>query len=103
MGIPPKPGTRLEQCQEVATCRRTDGQIYEIDERPLSRALDQGETTNAEEIIFDLRDGQKVTTLINATPIYSEDGEIVSAVAVIQDMTPLEDMQRLRNAFSRNG
>ena len=99
MGIPPKPGTRLELYQEVATCRRTDGQIYEIDERPLSRALDQGETTNAEEIIFDLPDGQKVTTLINAAPIFSEDGEIVSAVAVIQDMTPLEEIQRLRNDF----
>ena len=31
--------------------------------------------------------------------LYSEDGEIVSAVAVIQDMTPLEEVERLRRDF----
>ena len=53
----------------------------------------------AEEILFDLPDGRGVTTLVNATPIYSDDGEIVSAIAVIQDMTPLEEIERLRNEF----
>ena len=99
IGIPPKPGSRLEQYQKVAIYRRMDGRQYETDERPLSRALDQGETVHAEEILFDLPDGRRVTTLVNATPIYSEDGEVVSAVAVIQDMTPLEEMERLRNDF----
>ncbi len=37
--------------------------------------------------------------LVNATPIYSDDGEITSAVAVIQDMTPLEEVEQLRNEF----
>ena len=40
-----------------------------------------------------------MTTLVNATPIYSDDGEIVSAVAVVQDMTPLEEVERLRREF----
>ena len=40
-----------------------------------------------------------MTTLVNATPIYSDDGSIVSAVAVVQDMTPLEEIERLRNEF----
>ena len=40
-----------------------------------------------------------MTTLVNATPIYSDGGKIVSAVAVIQDMTPLEEVERLRNEF----
>ena len=53
----------------------------------------------AEEILFDLPDGRTVTTLVNATPIYADDGSIVSAVAVIQDMTPLEEVERLRNEF----
>ena len=37
--------------------------------------------------------------LINTTPIYSEDGRIESAVAVIQDMTPIEELERTRNEF----
>ena len=40
-----------------------------------------------------------MTTLINATPIHSEDGNIVSVVATIQDITPLEELERLRAEF----
>ena len=53
----------------------------------------------AEEVIFRFPDGRAVTTLANATPIYSEDGEIVAVVAVLQDMTPLAEMERLRSEF----
>ena len=42
-------------------------------------------------------DGRSVTTLINATPIYSEGGgELESVVVTIQDMTPLGEMEGLR-------
>ena len=50
----------------------------------------------AEEIVIEVPDGQSVTTLVNATPIRSEEGEVVSAVVTLQDMTPLEEMERLR-------
>ena len=84
---------------EAAVYRRTDGREYESDDRPLARALGRGEVVRAEEILLVRPDGLKVTTLVNATPIYSDEGEIVSAVAVIQDMTPLEEIERLRNEF----
>ncbi len=99
LGMSPEPGSTLVRYHEVAIYRRTDGQKYESDDRPLARALGHGEVVRAEEILFDLPDGRKVTTLVNATPIYSDDGEIVSAVAVIQDMTPLEEIERQRNEF----
>ena len=53
----------------------------------------------AEEVMLDLPGGRTITTLVNATPIYAEDGKIVSAAAMIQDMTPLEELERLRNEF----
>ena len=100
MGIPPEPGSRLERYQEASIYRRADGSKYQTEERPLSRALDHGETVRAEEILFDRQQGGgTISTLVNATPIYSEDGEIVSAVAVIHDMIPIQEMQRLRNEF----
>ena len=99
LGMSPEPGSTLVRYHEVAIYRRTDGEKYESHDRPLARALDRGEVVRAEEILFDLPDGRTVTTLVNATPIYSDDGEIVSAIAVIQDMTPLEEMERLRNEF----
>ena len=99
LGVSPEPGSTLVRYHEVAIYRRTDGEKYEGHERPLARALDRGDVVRAEEILFDLPDGRKVTTLVNATPIYSDDGEIVSAVAVVQDMTPLEEVERLRREF----
>ena len=36
---------------------------------------------------------------MNATPIRSEEGEVVSVVVTLQDMTPLEEMERLRAEF----
>ena len=99
LGMSPEPGSTLVRYHEVAIYRRTDGKKYEGHERPLARALDHGEIVRAEEILFDLPDGRKVNTLINATPIYSDDGKIVSAVAVVQDMTPLEEVERLRREF----
>ncbi len=99
LGMSPEPGSTLVDYHQVAIYRRTDGKRYEDHDRPLARALDRGEAVRAEEILVDLPGGRKVTTLVNATPIYSDDGEIVSAIAVVQDMTPLEEMERLRNEF----
>ena len=99
LGMSPEPGSTLVDYHQVAIYRRTDGKKYEDHERPLARALDRGEVVRAEEILVDLPGGRKVTTLVNATPIYSDDGEIVSAIAVVQDMSPLEEMERLRNEF----
>ena len=99
LGMSPEPGTTLVRYHEVAIYRRTDGEMYEGAERPLARALDKGEVVRAEEILLDRPGGGTTLVLVNATPIYSGDGRIVSAVAVLQDMTPLEELERQRNEF----
>ena len=99
LGMSPEPGTSLVRYHEVTIYRRMDGKQYEGRTRPLARALDHGEVVRAEEILLNLPDGRTMTILVNATPIYSDDGKIISAVAVLQDMTPLEEMERLRNEF----
>ena len=66
---------------------------------PLALALSTGETVRAEEIVLQAPGGQSVTTLINATPIFSEEDEVVSVVVTIQDMTPMEELERLRAEF----
>ena len=89
-------------CEEVlksTTFRRMDGSTISHDELPPQRAITSGELVRAEEIVIHRPDGEAVTTLINATPIYSDDGETVSVVATIQDITPLEELERLRAEF----
>ena len=53
----------------------------------------------AEEIVLQAPDGRSVTTLVNSTPIFSEEGEVESVVVTMQDMTPLEELERLRAEF----
>ena len=93
------PGRSQGDILSVLTFRRPDGREIPLAELPTQRALKSGETVRAEEIIIQLPDGEAVTTVINATPIFSEEGAIVSVVATVQDMTPLEDLQRLRAEF----
>ena len=39
------------------------------------------------------------STQVNATPIRSEDGGVESFVVTLQDLTPLEELERLRAEF----
>ena len=91
-------GRSLEQALSLFTFRRLDGREIPRAELPVERALG-GETVRTEEMVIHRPDGETVTTLVNATPIHSEDGEIVSVVATIQDITPLEELERLRAEF----
>ncbi len=79
--------------------RRPDLTLLQFDELPLQRALVYGETTRAEEMLFEFPDGRLIPVLVNATPILSSTGEVMSAIAAVQDMTSLEEVERLRNEF----
>ena len=81
------------------TFRRGDGREVSLEEYSLAQALSAGETVRAEEIVMQGPGGESVTTLVNATPIPSEEGEIDSYVVTLQDLTPLEEQERLRAEF----
>ena len=93
------PDRSPEQLLEVLTFRRADGREIALDEVPLARALSTAETVRAEEIVIQVPDGRSVTTLVNATPIRSKDGEVESFVVTMQDLAPLEELERLRAEF----
>ena len=93
------PDGSAEELLDMLTFRRADGREVSLEEFPLAQALSTGETVRAEEIVIEVPGGGSVTTLVNATPIRSEEGEVVSVVVTLQDMTPLEEMERLRAEF----
>ena len=93
------PDGSAEQLLDMLTFRRADGREISLEEFPLAQALSTGETVRAEEIVIEVPGGGSVTTLVNATPIRSQEGEVVSVVVTLQDMTPLEEMERLRAEF----
>ena len=93
------PGHPAEELLDVLTFRRADGREIALDRLPLASALSSGETVRAEEIVLSTPDGRSVTTLVNATPIHAEDGTVGSVVVTMQDLAPLEALDRMRAEF----
>ena len=93
------PGRGLDEVLSAIDVRYPSGGKIEVDRISIERARRAGETVRAEEVVLHLPDGQTVTALNSAAPIYSEDGEIVSVVAILQDMTTLEDLEQTRAQF----
>ena len=95
------PDQSSEQLLEVLSYRRADGR--KISPFDIAKELIEGDTVRAEEIVIEVPDGRSVTTLVNATPIRSGNGEVESCVVTIQDMTALEELERLRAEFPGHG
>ena len=93
------PGQTAEQLLGALTFRRADGREISLREFPLAEALGTGETVRAEEIVISVPDGRSVSVLLNATAIRSEEGQVESVVVTLQDMTALEELDRLRAEF----
>ena len=99
LGVLHEPGSPVEDLLGVVTVRRADGRDISLEELSVAQALSAGETVRVEEIVIETPDGRSVTALMNATPIRSEEGEVESFVVTLQDMTPLEELERLRAEF----
>ena len=93
------PDQAPEDLLSTMTVRRGDGREFSLEEFPVAEALKRGENVRLEEIVLRVPDGRSVTALMNVTSIRSEEGEVESVVATLQDMTPLEEMERLRAEF----
>ena len=92
-------GRSPEELLQVLTVRRGDGEEFSYAEIPLARALGDAEAVRAEEVVLSVPDGRSLRTLVNATPIRSLDGGVVSLVVTIQDLEPLEELERQRTEF----
>ncbi|MCY4664812.1 MAG: response regulator [Acidimicrobiaceae bacterium] len=93
------PDQSIEELLDVLIVRRTDGREVSLAEFPLAEVLRTGETVRAEEIVLAVPDGRSITTLVNVTVIGPDEGEAVSMIVTVQDMTSLEDQERLRAEF----
>ncbi len=93
------PGCPPEQLLDVMTVRFADGREVSLEELPLSRQLGDATAMRAVEVELSVPDGRRVRTLLNVTPIRSEKGEVVSVVVTMQDLAPLEELERQRAEF----
>ncbi|MYC87477.1 MAG: GAF domain-containing protein, partial [Gemmatimonadales bacterium] len=94
-----EPDQTPEQLLGVLTFVRGDGSEISLKELPIAELLGKGEVIRVEEIALRAPNGRSISALLNATPIISDDGEIETFVVTLQDMTPLEELERLRAEF----
>ena len=93
------PDRTEEQLLDIITCRRADGRDVTFVEFMASLKFGNSETVRAETVELSVGDGRSVKILINATPIRSGDGITESLIVTMQDLAPLEELERLRAEF----
>ncbi|GCE07017.1 PAS domain-containing protein [Dictyobacter aurantiacus] len=74
------------------------GTLVPYDEQPLAIALLQGESSEAE-LHLQTNDGQALYLLVNAAPLRALDGGIESAILVLQDISRVKLLERVREDF----
>ena len=93
------PGGTLGEMIEAVTCRLSDGRETSLDRVSLAPLLKSAETVRAEEVVLSAADGRSIGALVNATPIHANDGTVETVVVTVQDLTPLEALERMRAEF----
>ena len=88
-----------EQLMDGITLRRADGREIALASFSTADPVVALEPVRAEEITMSVPDGRSVTVLVNSTPIRAEDGSIESFIATLQDLGPLQELERLRAEF----
>ena len=87
------PGRSAVELIEVLTVRLADGREFTIDE------LTSAETLRAAEVELSVPDARSIRVLVNVTPIRSADDAIERVVVTMQDLAPLDELERLRTRF----
>ena len=89
----------LEEILKVVKVRRADGGELSSEQLSPTRVLGSTEMLRSEEIIIEGPDGDRITALLNVTPMQSDDGGVTSLIVSVQDLTHLEELERQRSDF----
>lgn len=99
MGRTLEAGDGREVYEQSVVYRKADGSVYNAADLPLQLALKDGTVSRGVEVVFSLRDGSEIPTLVNAAPVYGEEGEITAAIAIFEDITALQEVERVKAEF----
>ncbi|MDE2888038.1 MAG: response regulator [Gemmatimonadota bacterium] len=88
----------LEDILKTIKVCRADGRELSSAQLSMAKVLASPESVRAEEITIEGPEGDRITALLNITPILSDDG-VESLVLTLQDMTFLQEFERQRTDF----
>ena len=93
------PDDTADALPDNVTCRFGDGREIALSEFVLADELKDTGSVRAEEVVLSAPGERRVSLLVNATPIHDEDGEVESVVVTMQDLEPLDELDRQRAEF----
>lgn len=91
-------GPQVDHLRNVELCR-PDGRAFDKRTRPSLRAVHGEPVVGFEEIVRHLDSGEERRVLINAAPVWSDDGVVSGAVLVCHDVTALRAAERVKDEF----
>ncbi|MCL5958791.1 MAG: ATP-binding protein [Chloroflexi bacterium] len=94
--------TRLPPAErlELLRAETDDGELFPVEKLPASRAL-RGETVHGVVMVVHPSAARTVWTSVSAAPIRRPDGDLLGAVVVFTDITPLHELQEQRDDLLR--
>ncbi|MHB8595251.1 MAG: ATP-binding protein [Ktedonobacteraceae bacterium] len=99
-GVPPSEQVdrKVQDAPLAPTMADAQGNLILTEDLPSIRAL-QGETIIGFESILTRPDGKPVFLLTSAAPLRKEDGTIIGAIVVFQDITTRKSIEQQKNEF----
>ncbi len=97
LGHSPDPEAGLEQF--IGRLCHPDGRPVGEDELPARRAL-RGESIRTEEYTIEPPGKNPIPVLVSAGPVRGPDGAIIGAVVVFEDITPIKELEQLREEWA---
>ena len=76
-----------------------DGSACPFEQFPATRAL-RGDVVSGAELLLRRLDGRELPVLVNTGPIRDASGQVTGAIAVLDDLTPIKELERLRQEWT---
>ena len=77
-----------------------DGTPYETAELPLARIVQQGDVVRGEQLLLpNATTERQIPVLVNGAPLRDKQGGLHGGVAVFQDISPIKELERQKDAF----
>ena len=88
-----------DQFLKTVKVQRGEGQEVFLGELPMAQDFSSGKTVRAEEVVLKAPDGRSISAVMNATSIPSDADGVENLIVTLQDMTEIEEVERMRAEF----
>ena len=88
-----------DQFLKTVKVQRGEGQEVFLGELPMAQDFSAGKTVRAEEVVLKAPDGRSISAVMNATPTPSDADGVENLIVTLQDMTEIEEVERMRAEF----